>query len=224
MKVYRFLLVHRMCASCGDTKTQSVSAAVLAGGQSRRMGRDKSLLRLGGQPLIERVLDRLACLSDDLLVVTNTPEKYGWLAGRVRFVPDPVGPGKGPLAGIAGALQAACHDPVIVVATDMPFLNVELLRYLARLSMTEGADVVVPVVEPGRPETMHAVYRKRCLPAIEAALAAGQFKIITFFPHVRVREVPAEELRRFDPDLLSFWNANTPEEWEQARRLVEGGA
>jgi len=195
------------------------SAAVLAGGASRRMGRDKSLLRLGHQPLIERVLDRLALVSDDLLVVTNAPEKYAWLAGRVRFVPDPVGPGKGPLAGIAGALRAARHDRVIVVATDMPFLNAELLRHL--VALCDGADVVVPVIRPGRPETLHAVYHRRCLPFVEDALAAGQYRVVAFFPRVRVREVPGDDVRRFDPEFRSFWNANTPQEWQEALRLAQ---
>ena len=188
-----------------------VSAAVMAGGQSRRMGRDKSLLRIEGQPLIERVLDRLAQVSGDLLVVTNEPDKYDWLAGRVRFVPDVIGPGRGPLAGIAAALTAAREPAVLVVATDMPFLCVPLLCHLARLA--EEADVVVPVIEPGRPETLHAVYGRACLGPIERRLVAGRYKITGFFPDVRVREVGVVELRRFDPDLRSFVNVNTPEEW-----------
>lgn len=191
-----------------------ISAAVMAGGQSRRMGQDKSLLEVEGQPLIERVLGRLAQVSDDLLVVTNEPEKYSWLEGRVRFVPDATGPGKGPLAGIAGAVAAARRPAVLVVATDMPFLSVPLLHYLATLATT--ADVVVPLIEPGRPETLHAVYSRACLGPIERQLAAGRYKITAFFSDVRVREVGVEELRRFDPDLRSFVNINTPEEWRAA--------
>ncbi|MCZ7574815.1 MAG: NTP transferase domain-containing protein [Ardenticatenaceae bacterium] len=188
-----------------------VSAAVMAGGRSRRMGYDKSLLEIEGQPLIERVLERLVQVSDDLLVVTNEPDKYAWLADRVRFVPDATGPGKGPLAGIAGALAAARAPAVLVVATDMPFLQVPLLRHLANLAAS--ADVVVPLIEPGRPETLHAVYGRACLAPIERQLATGRYKITAFFPEVRVHEVGVDELRRFDPKLRSFVNANTPEEW-----------
>lgn len=204
--------------STRSSKTQ-VSGAVLAGGQSRRMGRDKSLLELDGTPMIERVLDRLAYVSDDLLVITNTPEKYAWLAERVRFAHDLGGEGWGPLAGIGAALVAARHEAVVVVATDMPFLNTELLAYLAR--QADDADVVVPVIEEDRPETMHAVYRTSCLPAIKRRLEAQELKITGFFDDMRVREVPAEELRRFDPGLTSFLNANTPEQWVEVQRLVQ---
>lgn len=196
-----------------------VTGAVLAGGESRRMGRDKSLLDLDGEPMIERVLRRLARVSDDLIVSTNSPEKYAWLARRVRFASDVGGAGRGPLAGIAGVLQAARHEAALVVATDMPFLNPALLQYLAE--QADGADVVVPVIHAGRPETLHAVYRRTCLPAITAQLERGRYKITGFFEEVRVRTVPAEELRRFDPELISFLNANTPEEWADVRRRVE---
>lgn len=200
-----------------------VSAAVMAGGQSRRMGYDKSLLEIDGQPLIERVLERLSRVSDDLVVVTNEPNKYAWLADRVRFVPDATGPGKGPLAGIASAIAAAREPAVLVVATDMPFLRVPLLRHLAELAAS--ADVVVPLIEAGRPETLHAVYGRACLAPIERQLATGWYKITAFFAEVRVREVGMEELRCYDPDLRSFVNANTPEEWtavlEDERRAAE---
>lgn len=195
-----------------------VSAAVLAGGESRRMGRDKSLLELDGEPLIARVVSRLAELSDDILVITNDTEKYEWLADRVRFASDLGGAGQGPLAGIGAALQAARHDVVLVVATDMPFLNTDLLAYL--VEKAETVDVVVPVIEEGRPETMHAVYRRTCLPAIKQRLEANRRKITGFFEDVRVCEVPVKELQRFDPELQSFLNANTPEQWTDVKAYL----
>lgn len=192
-----------------------LAAAVLAGGASARMGRDKALLTLDGARLIERVVGRLRCLSEEILVVTNHAERYDFLAGGVRFVPDVTGPGQGPLAGIASALEAAQAPRVLVVATDMPFLNVPLLRYLATLD--RSAEVVVPILAAeGFPETLHAIYSKGALPAIQAQLTGGQRKITSFFPQVRVREVPREALLPFDPSLRSFFNANTPEEWAEA--------
>ena len=200
-------------------KRSDLSAAVLAGGASSRMGRDKSLLTLHGERLIERVVQRIQSLSDDIMVVTNHAEKYNFLAGSVQFVPDVTGPGQGPLAGIASALRAAQHSRVLIVATDMPFLNIALLRHLAALDPT--ADVIVPVIaEDGYPETLHAIYRKSALPAIEAQLAAGKRKITRFFRHVRVREVPRHEIEAFDPTLRSFFNANTPQEWAEAEQLA----
>ncbi len=194
-----------------------LSAAVLAGGASSRMGRNKALLTLGGEPLIERVVQRLEPLSDDLLVITNAPDPFPFLEGRVRFEPDLTGPGQGPLAGIASALAAARHPRVLVVATDMPFLNVALLRFLAELD--PEADVVAPVIAADRfPETLHAIYSQRALPAIQAQLAAGRRKITSFFPLVRVRLVERDEIAPFDPHFRSFWNANTPDEWAAAER------
>ncbi len=197
---------------------EQLSVAVLAGGASSRMGRNKALLRVGGERLVERVVGRLAPLSDDLMVSTNTPADYEFLGGRVRFVPDLLGPGQGPLVGIASALAAARHPRVLVVATDMPFLNLTLLRYLATLE--PDADVVVPVIaEDGFPETMHAIYGKGALPAIQAQLASGRRKITAFFSQVRVRLVSRAEIEPFDPHLLSFFNANTPADWEAVERL-----
>lgn len=196
-----------------------LSAAVLAGGASSRMGRDKSLLTLNGERLIERVVQRLRLLSDDLMVVTNTPQKYAFLPDDIRFIPDITGPGQGPLAGIASAVSAAQHERVVVVATDMPFLNPTLLRYLATLAPT--ADVIVPVIaEDGYPETLHAVYAKSALPAITAQLASGRRKITHFFRDVQVRKVPRQEIEGLDPKWLSFFNANTPDEWAEAERLA----
>lgn len=197
----------------------------MAGGRSTRMGRDKALLEIDGEPLIARVVGRLAQITDDVLVVTNEPEKYAVAHERVRVVPDLGGPGKGPLGGIAAAISAAREEAVVVVATDMPFLSVPLLRYLAGLA--DEADVVVPIIEAGRPETLHAVYGRACLGPIERQLASGRYKITGFFPEMRVREVGVEELRRYDPELHSFMNANTPEEWttvlEQERRAEGQG-
>ena len=199
-------------------KISNLSAAVLAGGASSRMGQDKSLLTLHGQRLIERVVGRISQLSDDIMVITNDSEKYDFLQGQVRFVPDITGPGQGPLAGIASALNAAQHERVLVVATDMPFLNVRLLSYLAELD--DAADVIVPVIaEDGYPETLHAIYHKRALPAIEAQLAAGRRKITRFFKQVEVRYVPRQEIEALDPLLHSFFNANTPQEWQEVEQL-----
>lgn len=200
-------------------KVSNLSVAVLAGGASSRMGRDKSLLSLRGEHLIDRVVTRINQLSDDIMVITNNQEKYNFLREKVRFVPDMTGPGQGPLAGIASALDAAEHERVLIVATDMPFLNVSLLAYLAQLDDT--AEVIVPVIaEDGYPETLHAIYSKRALPAIKAQLAAGRRKITRFFRDVQVRYVPRHEIEPLDPLFHSFFNANTPQEWQEVEQLA----
>lgn len=189
----------------------NVTGAILAGGKSRRMGRDKAWLDLGdGVPLVRRVAEALRQVSDELIVVANDP-RYGELGYPV--VPDRYGE-TGALGGIATAVAAANGELVCVAACDMPYPSADVFHLLVRLA--DRYDVAVPLVE-GEYETMHAVYRKGCLPAIEAALGRGGRRVISFFGEVRVREVSAAEVRAVDPALRSFINLNTPEEFERAR-------
>ena len=192
-----------------------VSVAVLAGGLSRRMGKDKAFLPLKGRAVIEWVLERVVTLSDDVLLITNAPEKYRHLS--LRVVED-IYPDKGSLGGIYTALHAAYYSYCLVVACDMPFLNTGLLRYLVDLA--PGFDVVVPRIEQF-PETTHAVYGKRCLEPIRRRLLEDRLKIIGFFDEVEVRYVEREDVARFDPTFCSFLNMNTPDDWERVRRMAE---
>jgi molybdopterin-guanine dinucleotide biosynthesis protein A len=191
-----------------------ISVAILAGGQSRRMGRDKAFLSVGGRPVIERVIERVRSLSDDITIITNQPQRYRHL--NYRMVED-VYPGKGALGGIYTAIHAARHPFCLVVACDMPFLNPTLLRYL--MSLTSGFDAVVPYIE-AHPEAMHAVYGRRCLEPIQRRLLADQLKISGFFSDVRVRYVERDHVTRYDPHFRSFLNMNTPADWEHVQRLA----
>jgi molybdopterin-guanine dinucleotide biosynthesis protein A len=182
----------------------------MAGGRSRRMGQDKAWLELGdGRPIVRRVIDVLMEVADEVLIVANDP-RYLTLGPRV--VPDRF-PDGGALGGIATGVDAAAHPTVLVAACDMPFLRAGLWRLL--LSHAGEADVVIPRVG-GEYETLHAVYGKDCVPAMERALAAGRMRVISFFDEVRVRAVDEAELRAVDPDLASLTNLNTPAELEAA--------
>jgi molybdopterin-guanine dinucleotide biosynthesis protein A len=201
----------------GGAEVVEASGVILAGGQSQRLGRDKAFLEVNGVPLIQRVTDVLACLSDDLVIVTNAPERYRQLPGRL--VGD-VYPGKGALGGIYSGVLTARYHYSLVVACDMPFLNPDLLRYL--MSLAEGYDAVIPVIGEGMMEAVHAVYSKACLPFVKELLLADELRIVNLFPRVRVRYVQREELLRLDPILRSFLNVNTPADWEMAERLAGG--
>ncbi|RME73795.1 MAG: molybdenum cofactor guanylyltransferase [Chloroflexi bacterium] len=192
-----------------------VSIAILAGGQSKRMGQDKAFLDVGGRRVIDRVLAQVQGLSDDLFISANAPEKYREFG--LPVVPD-VFPGKAALGGIYSAIHTARHPHVLVVACDMPFLNRDLLAYLIQLAPT--ADVVVPLVNPPQPETLHAVYSKNCLPAIERRLAANRLRVVGFFEDVSVRYVSREEVARFDPHFYALMNMNTPQEWQTIRQIA----
>ena len=192
-----------------------LSVAILAGGQSRRMGRDKAMLSLwpGGPPLLQLVVDIVAPLADDVFVVASGRPAYADFG--VRVVPDAY-PDAATLGGIATAIEAARTDATLVVACDMPMLSASLIRHLR--DIPREYDVLVPVLagesrQGGRlvRQTLHAIYRPACLPPIRERIVAGRLQVIGFFPEVRVREVPEDEVRRFDPDLRSFHNANTPE-------------
>jgi molybdopterin-guanine dinucleotide biosynthesis protein A len=191
-----------------------ISCIVLAGGEGKRLGTDKAFLRIGGRVLIEGILEKMARIGDEVIIVTNSPHRYRHL--EARLVGD-VYPGKGVLGGIYSGLRAARSDHSLVVACDMPFLDLRLLRYMILLS--PGQDVVIPRVG-GLTEPLHAIYSKRGLQPIERVLAGGGRKIISFFPEVRVRYVGEQEIKLFDPQYLSFFNVNTAADLEKARSLA----
>jgi molybdopterin-guanine dinucleotide biosynthesis protein A len=190
-----------------------LSGIVLAGGQSRRMGRNKALLELDGQPLIARVLGRLALLCNELIVSANTVELYADLPARV--VPDLV-PGRGALGGIHAGLTAASNERAVVVACDMPLLNLRFLRYMAVVS--PGYDVVVPRVG-GFYEPLHAVYSARCVEPIAQLIAQGPRRVVDLYRQVRIRELTEADVHLFDA-ALSFVNVNTLQEWSEVQRLL----
>ena len=198
--------------------SDGVTGVLLAGGNSRRMGRNKALMTLAGQRLVDRALAILRDLFDDLLMVTNSPDLYADL--DVRMVPDLV-TGKGALGGIHSAIHHAATPYCLVVACDMPFLNAGVLRYLVEQRL--GYDVVVPTVHD-RPQPLHAIYGKACLQPIARRLETDRLHVVGFFPDVQVREVTAEELAGFDPEGLSFRNLNTPEEFADAARRLDAAS
>ena len=201
--------------------TDAVTGIVLAGGMSRRLGRDKAVETIGGQALISRVLDGLSQVADELVVVVNNHERAEELplpdsvVAAVDIYPD-----TGSLGGIFTGLSASGNEWGIVVACDMPFLNLELLGYL--LSLRNSHDLVVPVIEH-RPEPTHAAYSKVCLPAMETRLRANDLKIAKFFDDVRAKYVSQRHVEEFDPSKLSFFNINTEEDLTRARMLAGEG-
>ncbi|MCX7683573.1 MAG: molybdenum cofactor guanylyltransferase [Anaerolineae bacterium] len=189
-----------------------VSGLILAGGASRRMGRDKAFLELGGRALIELVIVQMATVCAEVLIVAGDVRPYlglGLPTVQDRFQ------GAGVLGGLHAGLEAASYELTIAVGCDMPFLNPALLEALIRWS--EGFDVVL-LRRGTEVEPLHATYRRTCLQPIEEAIQAGERRIISFFDRVRVRYLTPEEVRPLDPELRSFFNVNTPEEWQIAQR------
>ena len=195
-----------------DHRIRNMSAAILAGGRSRRMGKTKALLPYRGRPLIAQVYETLQTLFEDIFLVTNDPEIFDFLP--CPKIPDRV-PGKGPISGVDAALRYSRNPTVLVVGCDAPFLSPSLLKLLTGKAV--GADLVIPY-GPRGPEPLCAVYGKGCLPLIEDSLRKGDFKLVELGKRLRTREVPLEEVAAVDPGFLSFRNINTPGEY---RTLTE---
>ncbi len=190
---------------------------ILAGGESRRMGRDKLPLMVGEKPLLDRVCLALAYRCDEVLVVGEG----GYAPAGARRVPD-LRPGRqGPLAGIEAGLLAARHRAIFVAAGDMPFLDGGFVGYL--LGLLSGG---VPAVVPRFGEMLHplcAAYGREVRPAVSAALDRGARSVREMLEGLpNVRYVREEELRRLgDPGLLLL-NVNSPEDLERARKALRG--
>jgi molybdopterin-guanine dinucleotide biosynthesis protein A len=193
-----------------------LTLVIQSGGQSSRMGEDKALKPFLDKPLIQRVMERLAPVANEIIVTTNRPDDYKFLGARL--VPDLL-PGRGALGGLYTAIAAATHPLVAVVACDMPFASRELFARAVEIMDEEHADVVIAKTDEGY-EPFHALYRReKCLPAIQSAIAADLWKVIAWFPQVNVRTLSAAEIKALDPAGLCFKNLNTPEEFAEAERL-----
>lgn len=180
---------------------QQASAIILAGGQSRRMGQDKSLMPLDGQPMIQRLADRLRPLFGELLIGANDPEKYRFLGADV--VPDR-DPGQGPLMGIASCMARARHELGFVISCDIPDIDADLITEM--LKAAEGHDIVIPEWPDGRVEPLFAVYRKTVVPPALELLAGGKRRIADLFDRVKTRRVPMR-------DTSWYRNVNTIEDY-----------
>ena len=195
-----------------------IGCIVLAGGRGLRLGQDKASEIIGDRSLLERVVSRLTSFNSDILVVTASKRAFLQLNGypRLRAVAD-IYLNKGPLGGVYAGLKASDSFYNFVVACDMPFLNQALLRYMMQISA--GFDLVVPrlgeLVEP-----LHAVYSRACLAPIESLLKQGDLILRRLFALVEVRYVEAEEIDRFDPQHLSFFNINNEADMEKAKKLA----
>jgi molybdopterin-guanine dinucleotide biosynthesis protein A len=193
---------------------RTITGVILAGGKSSRMGQNKALMSLGGHRLIDRVVHVLRDIFADLLLVTNSPDIYADL--EVPMVSD-VFPEKGSLGGIYSAVVHAPALYCFVVACDMPFLQPSVIRYLVE-QMVDN-DVVIPDVH-GEMQPLHAIYSKACLAPMRQRLDANRLKIIGFLSAVRVRIVSTGEMLALDPQLYTFQNLNTPEEFQAAEQRL----
>ncbi|MFA5374492.1 MAG: molybdenum cofactor guanylyltransferase [Dehalococcoidia bacterium] len=192
-----------------------MTAIVLAGGKSSRLGRDKALEKIGGRYLIERVIGSLSQLGDDIIVVTAAPNQLSDL--NVEKVIDTY-PRTGAKVGLCTGINASLSFYSLVVACDMPFLNIDLLRYL--LDSASGFDAVIPRIGD-KIEPLHAVYSKNCIPVLEEQIRKDKLKISDLFSEINVRYVEAAEIERYDQRHLSLFNINSEADLKRAKAIIE---
>jgi molybdopterin-guanine dinucleotide biosynthesis protein A len=198
---------------------EPISAIVLAGGKSTRMGRDKTQIHLNsGLSLVDQAVARMRDTANEVIVATAGVQ---WDVPGVRWAFD-IYEGAGPLGGIYAGLREAAWSHALVVACDMPFLNEALLRYM--VGLPRDYDVLIPSLPHGV-EPLHAIYGKGCLEPSRQLLEEQRYSILELFDMVRMRYLTQAEVEQFDPECRSFFNINTPDQLREARRMasaVEG--
>ena len=186
-------------------------AIILAGGKNSRMaGQDKAFLEIEGRPLIELIFERLKNLVNEIIVVTNCPEKYHCYP--VKLVSDEK-PGLGPLMGLYCGLKASSAKYNFVAACDMPFLNSGLVKYM--IDSSDAYDALIPEID-SQLHPLCGLYSRDCLPVIEEMLKQDRRDVRSIFPKLKVRYLVKEELAQFDKGLLSLVNIYTKDEYEKS--------
>ncbi|NCC34960.1 MAG: molybdenum cofactor guanylyltransferase [Chloroflexia bacterium] len=208
-----------------NTSDATVTAIILAGGVSRRLGTDKRRLRLwgdAGPTLLEHTLAVVAPLCAEVVVVLN--DASAWPDLKVRTVPD-VYPDGGALGGIYSGLQTTTTPYALVVASDMPLLNHALLA--AMLAWPRNYDLLVPrhalpstTRNQAGFEPLHAIYRRTCLEPMRQLLEAGRRRIIDVYPRLDVTCIEPEVWQRYDPAGHSLRSLNTPSDFAELQALI----
>jgi molybdopterin-guanine dinucleotide biosynthesis protein A len=194
-----------------------MDAFILAGGKSRRMGRNKALMEIGGVPIVQRALDALAQVAERVRVIADEPEDYRFLG--VPILRDAIG-GMGPIGGVYTAARASGSGLFYTVACDLPALQPDLMRLLAEEA--KGYDAAVPRTGE-RAHPLCAVYARSCEAVAKAQIRTGRLKMMEFLHQIRTRWVDPETWRQVDPEGRSFWNVNRPETYREVKARVERG-
>ena len=192
-----------------DRRVEEVTAFVLAGGKSTRMGQDKAFLTLAGQTLLERTLARARAVAGEVRIVGDAAkfEKFGTVVGDVYR-------DRGPLGGIHAGLISSVTEWNLMLAVDVPFVETAFLAWLVNEARSEKAVVTVPRASGGL-QPLCAVYGKSFAEVAQQALEAGRNKIDPLFREVRARIVEEEEIVQLGYSAEMFRNLNTPEEWKR---------
>ena len=197
---------------------KNISCIVLVGGRSLRLGRDKTVEPFGTGFLLERVLSRLGLFKREIIIVGYSGQDFSWLADFKKFrVTYDIYPGKGPLGGIYAGLTASTTPCNLVVDGDMPFLNIDFLRYM--IERASGYDIVIPHFNDYY-EPLHAVYARDSVNTIRNMLEKDDLSVRKLLETLTVKYVESVEIDMFDPKHLSFFNINTEADLKKAKELI----
>jgi molybdopterin-guanine dinucleotide biosynthesis protein A len=182
------------------------------------MGSDKASLPWMGVTMLEFVAEQLVHGFGDVVVVTGPNQRAAvtGLSAPVRVVSD-AEPWQGPVKALRLGLATARHQTAFVCACDLPLLNLDLA--LALCDLAAGHDAAIPIVK-GRLQVLHAAYHKSCLPALDDLIGRGDRRLQDLAPLLDVRTVREAEVTAHDAELYSFFNVNTPEDYQRALRLA----
>jgi len=193
-----------------------MTGIILAGGNNKRIKLDKAFLEFPSgnenkKPLIEITFNKFRDIFDEIIIVTNSPEKYQHFG--YKLVKD-IFPNKGSLGGIYSGLENSSNEYNFITACDMPFLNIDLIKLMK--TFPRNYDILIPKTDSGY-ETMHAIYSKKCLKSIERNIKLNKLKILGFFEGMNVQEINEESLKKVDKNFShSFFNINTKEDYQEA--------
>lgn len=188
-----------------------MTGIVLCGGKNTRIKVKKAFLKTQGQVIIENILEKFKMLFDEIIIIANNPLDYRHLNAEVvkDIIPD-----MGPLGGIYTALTKAKNFHSFVAACDMPFIYMELVKYMR--SEIKDYDVIVPRWN-NKFEPLFAFYSKRCIEPIKKQLEKNDPKIINFYNKVNLKIIKKNQIKKIDPDLLSFFNINTELDYKESQ-------
>ena len=190
-----------------------VSCIILAGGENSRIGREKAFLKIGESTIIEEQLSSLHGIFEEIIIVTNNRENFKDMDAKV--VTDIV-PHSGPMGGLFTGLAVSSNIHCFVIGCDMPLINLELIKFL--IDKIKENDIVIPLASRGK-ETLFAIYSINCLETIKRQIELKCLKLIDILKHHKVKYISQKEIEKFDPKELSFFNVNSPKDYEEVLRL-----
>lgn len=208
----------KMLPHLKNSMDKNLSTIILAGGKGSRLGQEKSSLIFGKKSLISHVVDLVLPLNTEIIVVFSQSQKNIEPNLNARVVKD-IFADKGALGGVYTGLVTSTTPYSIIVACDMPFLKLDLLKYMVKVA--EGYDIAIPRVD-NNVEPLHAIYSRNCIKTIERMFSEGELRVSNLLQRVNVRYIDEQEFNIYDPEHLSFFNINNKNDLDKAKKMKEG--